>query len=102
MIDTAEMYADGGAEELVGEALAARRDEAFLVDKVLPSDAVPPRHRRGLRAGPAPAAHRPDRPLVCCTGAAGTPLAETVEAFVEPREPEMRARGVSNLDAATT
>jgi aryl-alcohol dehydrogenase-like predicted oxidoreductase len=36
VIDTAEMYADGAAEELVGEALAGRRDEAFLVSKVLP------------------------------------------------------------------
>lgn len=33
LIDTAEMYADGGAEKVVGEALAGRRDEAFLVSK---------------------------------------------------------------------
>src|SRR3977135_2040423 len=36
LIDTAEMYADGGAEVLVGEAIAGRRDELFLVSKVLP------------------------------------------------------------------
>src|ERR1700730_15616301 len=35
-IDTAEMYGSGEAEELVGEAIAARRDEVFLVSKVLP------------------------------------------------------------------
>ncbi|MCO5730250.1 aldo/keto reductase [Rhizobium sp. SSA_523] len=39
LIDTAEMYGDGGAEELVGQALAARRDEAFLVSKVYPWNA---------------------------------------------------------------
>jgi diketogulonate reductase-like aldo/keto reductase len=35
LIDTAEMYADGGAEQLVGEAIDGRRDEVFLVTKVL-------------------------------------------------------------------
>jgi len=39
LIDTAEMYAGGGAEEVVGEAIAGRRDEVFLVSKVLPSNA---------------------------------------------------------------
>src|SRR5512138_2800675 len=38
-IDTAEMYGSGRAEELVAEALAGRRDEVFLVSKVLPSNA---------------------------------------------------------------
>ena len=40
LIDTAEMYADGGAEEVVGEAVAGRRDEVFLVSKVLPHHAT--------------------------------------------------------------
>lgn len=40
MIDTAEMYGDGLAEELVGEAIAGRRNEAFLVSKVLPQHAT--------------------------------------------------------------
>ncbi|RVA65555.1 aldo/keto reductase, partial [Mesorhizobium sp. M7A.F.Ca.CA.001.08.1.1] len=39
LIDTAEMYASGGAEEVVAEAIAGRRDETFLVSKVLPSNA---------------------------------------------------------------
>src|SRR3977135_3356470 len=43
LIDTAEMYADGGAEELVGKASAGRREEVFLVSKVLPHHAT----RRG-------------------------------------------------------
>ncbi|MEJ7641825.1 MAG: aldo/keto reductase [Candidatus Nitrosocosmicus sp.] len=38
-IDTAEMYGNGRAEELVGEAISGRRDEVFLVSKVLPSNA---------------------------------------------------------------
>jgi len=40
LIDTAEMYADGGAEELVGEAIEGRRGEVFLVSKVLPDHAT--------------------------------------------------------------
>lgn len=39
LIDTAEMYADGGAEEVVGEALRGRRDQALLVSKVYPWNA---------------------------------------------------------------
>jgi len=39
LIDTAEMYADGGAEEIVGRALKGRRDEAFIVSKVYPHNA---------------------------------------------------------------
>src|ERR1700757_1417347 len=46
LIDTAEMYADGGAEELVGEAIDGRRNEVFLVSKVLPQNAT----RRGTVA----------------------------------------------------
>src|SRR5262245_4594550 len=38
-IDTAEMYRDGAAEEWVGEAIAGRRDDVFLVSKVLPQNA---------------------------------------------------------------
>src|ERR1700761_8387267 len=40
LIDTAEMYGDGAAEELVGEAIAGRRDDIFLVSKVLPQNAT--------------------------------------------------------------
>ncbi len=39
LIDTAEMYADGGAERVVAEAIRGRRDDAFIVSKVLPSNA---------------------------------------------------------------
>ena len=48
LLDTAEMYADGGAEEVVGEAIRGRRDEVYVVSKVLPENAS----RRGtVRAG---------------------------------------------------
>ncbi|MEH4693050.1 aldo/keto reductase [Atlantibacter hermannii] len=40
LIDTAEMYADGGAEDVVGEAIRGRRDEVYLVSKVYPWNAV--------------------------------------------------------------
>src|SRR5688500_18890472 len=40
LVDTAEMYGDGAAEVLVGEAIAARRDEVFLAGKVLPQHAT--------------------------------------------------------------
>src|SRR3979490_1591900 len=40
LVDTAEMYADGAAEALIGEAIAGRRNEVFLVSKVLPKNAT--------------------------------------------------------------
>src|ERR1700686_347018 len=46
LIDTAEMYASGGAEEVVGEAIAGRRDHLFIVSKVMPQNAS----RRGMIA----------------------------------------------------
>lgn len=39
IVDTAEMYADGGSESIVGKALAGRREEAYVVSKVLPNNA---------------------------------------------------------------
>ncbi|MGI9304867.1 MAG: aldo/keto reductase, partial [Gammaproteobacteria bacterium] len=39
LIDTAEMYGNGGAEEVTAEAIAGRRDEAFVVSKVYPHNA---------------------------------------------------------------
>jgi len=47
LIDTAEMYADGVAEEVTGEAIVGRRDQVFLVSKVLPSHAS---HEQTVRA----------------------------------------------------
>ena len=51
LIDTAEMYGEGSAEELLGAAIAGRRDEVFLVSKVYPRlarlETVPARQRPG-------------------------------------------------------
>src|SRR4051794_11022218 len=46
LIDTAEMYGEGAAEELIGEAIRGRRDDVFLVSKVYPHNAS----RRGAIA----------------------------------------------------
>src|ERR1700677_1089634 len=95
-IDTAEMYGD--AEPLVAEAIAGRRDEIFLVSKVLPSNAS----RRGTIAAceRSLARLRTDRLdcyLLHWRGA--QPLAETVAAFEELRgSGKIRAWGVSNFD----
>ena len=42
LIDTAEMYGDGRAEELIGEAIEGRRNEVFLVSKVYPPQCIAP------------------------------------------------------------
>ena len=80
LIDTAEMYADGGAEELVGEAIAGRRDDVFLVSKVLPENAssrgtIAACDRSLLRLG----VNEIDLYLLHWRGA--IPLEETLEAF---------------------
>lgn len=46
LIDTAEMYAEGGAEEVVGEAITGRRPDVFLVSKVYPHRAFPPPRKK--------------------------------------------------------
>ncbi|MFI0863930.1 aldo/keto reductase [Streptomyces smyrnaeus] len=98
LIDTAEMYGSGAAEELVGEAVEGRRDEVFLVSKVLPSNAD--RHgtveacRASLRRL---GTDHIDLYLLHWRG--GVPLAETVEALEGlVRAGDIRHWGVSNLD----
>lgn len=100
LIDTAEMYADGAAEEVVGEAVAGRRDQAFLVSKVLPGnagrDAAVAACERSLRRL---GTDRIDLYLLHWRG--GTPLAETLEAFEAlTRAGKIRHWGVSNFDLA--
>jgi diketogulonate reductase-like aldo/keto reductase len=98
LIDTAEMYADGGAEEIVGEAIAGRRDEVFLVSKVYPHHAS----RKGVLAAcerslKRLATDRLDLYLLHWPGR--VPLAETVAGFEALRgSGKIRAWGVSNFD----
>jgi diketogulonate reductase-like aldo/keto reductase len=101
LIDTAEMYGDGGAEEVVGEALArgpVRRDEVFLVSKVYPHNAS----RRGTIAAceRSLARLRTDRiDLYLLHWRGEVALAETVAAFEHLRETgKIRHWGVSNFD----
>lgn len=98
LIDTAEMYGNGASERVVGEAVRGRRDEAFIVSKVLPSNAS--------RLGTEAACERSlkhlgvdhiDLYLLHWRG--GYPLAETVAAFEALKKADkIRAWGVSNFD----
>jgi diketogulonate reductase-like aldo/keto reductase len=98
-VDTAELYGSGAAEEIVAEAIAGRRDEVFLVSKVMPNNAS--------RAGAIAACDRSlkrlktdrlDCYLLHWRG--HHPLADTIAAFEElVRDGKVRSWGVSNFDA---
>ncbi|RYZ00910.1 MAG: aldo/keto reductase [Comamonadaceae bacterium] len=99
LVDTAEMYGDGRSEQLVGEAIAGRRDEVFLVSKVYP-------HNASRRAMPTSCDASLKRlgvdtiDLYLLHWPGGVPLAETVEAFEALRRAgKIRHWGVSNFDA---
>ena len=98
LIDTAEMYGEGGAEEVVGQAIRSCRDQVFLVSKVYPHNAsrkgVPEACERSLRRLGTDCL---DLYLLHWRGQ--YPLAETVEAFERLKEAgKIRRWGVSNLD----
>ena len=99
LIDTAEMYGEGRTESLVGEAIAGRRDEVFLVSKVYPHNAS----RKGMRTACTHSLRRlkTDRiDLYLLHWSGSVPLEETLEAFARLRDDgHIRAWGVSNLDA---
>jgi diketogulonate reductase-like aldo/keto reductase len=98
VIDTAETYAGGAAEELVGEAIAGRRDEVFLTTKVAPAnanhiDTINACDHSLRRLG----TDRIDLYLLHWRGR--TPLHETVTAFAElVADGKIRYWGVSNFD----
>ena len=98
LIDTAEMYADGAAEELVSEAIAGRRDEVFLASKVLPHHAT----REGTEAACKGSLRRlnTDRiDLYLLHWRGPVPLTETLEAFAGLQAGGLiRNWGVSNFD----
>jgi diketogulonate reductase-like aldo/keto reductase len=98
LVDTAEMYGEGGAEEMLAEALQGRRDEIFLVSKVYPQNAS--------RTGAIAACERSlkrlktDRlDLYLLHWRGSVPLAETVTALEAlKKDGKIRNWGVSNLD----
>lgn len=98
LIDTAEMYGEGEAERIVGEAVAGRRDGLFIVSKVYPHNAS--------RAGTVAACERSLKRLgIDCLDLyllhwpGNVPIAETLGAFQALREAgKIRHYGVSNFD----
>jgi diketogulonate reductase-like aldo/keto reductase len=100
LVDTAEMYADGAAEELTGEAIAGRRDEVFLVGKVLPYHAT----RRGTVQACRQSLERlgTDRlDLYLLHWPGSVPLEDTLAGFADLLEAgQIRYWGVSNFDTA--
>lgn len=98
LIDTAEMYGEGASEKLIGEAIAGRRDDLFLVSKAYPQNTSPSRLPRSCEASlKRLGTDRLDLYLLHWRG--NVPLAETVEAMVAlQRAGKIRHWGVSNLD----
>jgi diketogulonate reductase-like aldo/keto reductase len=98
-IDTAEMYGAGAAEELVGEAIAGRRNEVFLVSKVLPQNAS----RSGTRLACEASLTRLDTDRLDCYllhWRGSHPLEETIAGFDDLRQTgKILSWGVSNFDA---
>ena len=100
LIDTAEMYGNGGSERVVGKALVGRRDDAFVVSKVLPSHAS--------RKGTIEACERSLKnlkiekiDLYLLHWQSSVPLSETVEALEKlVTQGKIGAWGVSNFDTA--
>jgi diketogulonate reductase-like aldo/keto reductase len=98
LIDTAEMYGDGAAEELVGEAIKGLRDQVFLVSKVLPSNASKNGVRRSCEASlKRLGTDRIDLYLLHWRGS--TFLGETIDGFETLRRDGLIGDwGVSNFD----
>jgi diketogulonate reductase-like aldo/keto reductase len=98
LIDTAEMYGSGGAEEVVAEAIAGRRDDVFLVSKVLPENAT----QKGTVAACERSLRRlgTDRiDLYLLHWRGSPPLEGTLEAFAQLQaDGKIRHWGVSNFD----
>src|SRR6266576_829478 len=100
LIDTAEMYGSGGAEEMVARAAQGVRDDLFIVSKVYPHNAS----RAGVvaaceRSLKRLATDRIDLYLLHWRGS--IPLAETLEGFLRlERDGKIRHHGVSNFDSA--
>jgi len=100
LIDTAEMYAEGGAEEVVAEAVKGRRREVFIVTKVYPHNAS----RAGIQAACERSLKRlkTDRiDLYLLHWRSGIPLTDTLAGFEDLKAAgKIRHFGVSNFDLA--
>ncbi|HTH94089.1 MAG TPA: aldo/keto reductase [Rhodocyclaceae bacterium] len=98
LIDTAEMYANGGSEKVVGKAIAGRRQQVYLVSKVLPSNAT----RRGVPAACEASLRRLGTDyldLYLYHWRGGADFSETIEALEKLVDAgKIRHWGVSNLD----
>src|SRR5579864_6523066 len=99
LIDTAEMYGEGGAEEVVAKAVAGRRQEIFLVSKVYPHNAT----RKGVVAACERSLKRlgtDHLDLYLLHWIGDVPFEETLAGFAElQRAGKIRSHGVSNFDA---
>ena len=100
LVDTAEMYGEGGAEEVVGEAIAGRRADVFIVSKVYPHNAT----RRGAVEACVRSLRRLNTDyidLYLLHWRGDVPLSQTLDAFRELKNKGMiRDYGVSNFDVA--
>ena len=100
LVDTAEMYGQGGAEEVVGEAIRRRREGVYVVTKFYPHHAT----RAALRAACDASLARLRIDTIDCYlyhWRGDTPLAETVDALGElVRAGKIASWGVSNFDVA--
>lgn len=98
LIDTAEMYGSGGAEEVVGEAIAGRRKDVYLVTKVLPQNAGRSGTMKACEASlKRLKTDRIDLYLLHWRGS--HPLAETLAAFQDlQKQGKIGSFGVSNFD----
>jgi diketogulonate reductase-like aldo/keto reductase len=98
LLDTAEIYGDGGSERIVGEAIRGRRDSAFIVSKVAPSHAS----RKGTIGACEASLSRlgiETLDLYLLHWRGGVPPSETAEAFETLKsQGKIRAWGVSNFD----
>ncbi|HEY2975854.1 MAG TPA: aldo/keto reductase [Pyrinomonadaceae bacterium] len=99
-IDTAEMYGSGIVEKWIGEAIAGRREQVFLVSKVLPQNAS----RKGTVAACEKSLARLKTEYLDCYllhWPGRHPLQETIEAFEQlQRAEKIRSWGVSNFDVS--
>ncbi|HEX4667708.1 MAG TPA: aldo/keto reductase [Chthoniobacterales bacterium] len=101
LIDTAEMYAQGGAEEVVADAIAGRRERVFVVSKVYPHHASRSELRKACKRSLGRLRLDAIDLYLLHWPSGDTPIAETVEAFEKLRAAgKIHHWGVSNFDLA--